>query len=549
MLGTHKASLALAALALSVPWPVAAATTSNGAMSMTVGFNGTPIPAGTDGQGPYIWFNSVFKPSFAAGTVYPVTLYLSDCKLALTPKGGSPVYYPVPDTRITYGPNTTAVTACDGTNTIVTTVPASFRDNVFLTGLAIPVPNGFPAAASATFTGTVRTNAPGGVILQYQIAAAVYKQFSTDYTSLAVKPTHGGPDAYPGGDQAGTPEAFAHLPKNVIGGGTGGGGGNYTGSYSATGSVNPVYNWTPPPPPAPDVSVSGSVSPATGSLPAIPDATIELLQDGSVVQTTRSGPDGSYLFTGVPAGTYTVRASAPDYNPNTSSGFTAASSDMAVPAIQLTPLPIAFLSDQELLGKVFFAGFYGFGLPPGVTLTDANDFADLRNGDNASPDLTKPYQYSGAIPEFSQPGSFVIIQQPLLSPATDTSSFSNQVGVYSDTTGAYTYRFLISVPFTGPGTAHDFQITDVQFMTGGSWQPGVIITPPSVARTDGAAAPTPPPGDVPPGFTAQALAEITLPADFNADVKVDGSYTDVTGQVFLFSLTSFVGGGPGIQAQ
>jgi Carboxypeptidase regulatory-like domain len=560
----RKASLALAAIALAAPWPAVAGTPSNGTTSMTVGFNGTPIPAGTDpAAGPYIWFNSVFKPSFAAGTTYPVTIYLTDCKLVLTSKGGLPLLdCPVPNARITFGPTTTkAETKYEsGTNTFVTTVPASFRDNVFLTGLTIPVPGGFPAGASATFSATFRTDAPSGVTVQYQIAAAVYKQFSTDYNALAIKPTHGGPDAYPGGDQAGTPEAFAHFPKNVIGGGTGGGSGNYTGSYSATGSVVPFFNWNPPTV-SPVASVSGSVRPATGSQPALPGATIELLQNGSVVQTTSSGQDGSYLFTSVPAGSYTVRASAPDYNSNTSSVFTVSSSSLTLDPIELAPQSIAFLSDHALHGKVFFSEFYWNLATTDITLTDGNNFADLMNGAYASPDHTTSYRYVGSIPEFPELGHFggpgepeiyVIIQEPLLSPATDTSSFSNQVGVFDQpgthavgTAGEYTYRFLVSMPFTGPGTAHNYTFADVQFTTGSSsTESGSIVTPISVAPTDGASVPPPPSGDVPPGFTAQAVGQITLPPSMTADVSADGSYSDVSGQVFPYSLTSSVGGGP-----
>src|SRR5262249_2222088 len=131
---------------------------------------------------------------------------------------------------------------------------------------------------------------------------------------------------------------------------------------------------------------------------------------------------------------------------------------------------------------------------------------------------------------------------------------SNQVGVFDQpgthavgTAGAYTYRFLVSVPFTGPGTAHDYTVTDVQFTTGsGPTQSGSIVIQPSVAPTDGASAPSPPSWDVPPGFTAQALGQIALPPLIAANVSADGSYTDVSGQNFPFSLTSSVGGGPAV---
>src|SRR5262249_18651098 len=177
------------------------------------------------------------------------------------------------------------------------------------------------------------------------------------------------------------------------------------------------------------------------------------------------------------------------------------------------------------------------------------------------PDRSTSYRYVGSIPEFpelghfggpGEPEIFVVIQEPLLSPATITNSFSNQVGVFDQpgthavgTAGGYTYLFLATVPFTGPGTAHDYTLTDVQFTTGsGPTQSGSIVIPPSVAPTDGASAPSPPSGDVPPGFTAQALGQITLPPLITGNVSVDGSYTDVSGQSFPIGLTSSVGGGP-----
>lgn len=224
------ARLALGLLALSVP---GSAVAQQCTPSLTAGFNGTPIPANS-----YLWFNSVLKVKLPAGTTGPVNLFLDGATLAVTPKGGTPTFYNLPSAQILYMPGATSATTTFTAGAFVTAVPASFGDNVFLTGLALPLPAGLPPGASATFSGTFTTDTPG-VTLQYQFAAAVYKLFSTDYNALGVKPTHGGPDAYPGGDQAGTPENFARLPQNVIGGATGGGGGNFTGSYSATAAVTP----------------------------------------------------------------------------------------------------------------------------------------------------------------------------------------------------------------------------------------------------------------------------------------------------------------------
>lgn len=241
---TARSAFGLLALALPVLVVPAAAVAQGGtcgATSLTAGFNGTPIPVGT-----YLWFNNVLKPKFPAGTSDPVTIRLDNASLVVTPKGGVLCRCPVPNAQITYTPAfvpPATMTYDAGTNTYSTVVPASFRDNVFVTGLAIPTgpntpfPNGLAGGATVTFSATFSTDTPG-VTLQYQFAAAVYRQFSTDYNALGIKPTHGGPDSYPGGDQAGTPENFA-FSGNCIGGATGGGGSNFTGSYSATVSVVP----------------------------------------------------------------------------------------------------------------------------------------------------------------------------------------------------------------------------------------------------------------------------------------------------------------------
>jgi hypothetical protein len=229
------AGLALALVTFSVPGS-AAAQDSTGCTSLRAGFNGTSIPAGST-----LWFNSVFKVKLPAGTNGPVNIFLNEACLTITTKAGDSISCSVPSAHITFDPAVTqATTTHDASDTFVTQVPASFGDNVFLTGLALPLPNGLPGGAKATFSGTFTTDTPG-VTLQYQFAAAVYNQFSQEYDALGIKVTHGGPEAlpYPGGDQAGTPENYAHLPKNVIGGGTGGGASNATGSYSATVSVTP----------------------------------------------------------------------------------------------------------------------------------------------------------------------------------------------------------------------------------------------------------------------------------------------------------------------
>jgi len=70
------------------------------------------------------------------------------------------------------------------------------------------------------------------VKVNWQWAAAVYTNFSSDYSLLGVKPVDDNKkNPYLNSDHAGTPENFKPF---VIGGATGGGGSNYTGDYSAT---------------------------------------------------------------------------------------------------------------------------------------------------------------------------------------------------------------------------------------------------------------------------------------------------------------------------
>jgi len=71
----------------------------------------------------------------------------------------------------------------------------------------------------------------------------VYDKFSTNYSSLGVKPVDDNKASqYQNSDHAGTPANFKSNAMNggtVIGGATGGGGSNYTGGYSGTVTVGP----------------------------------------------------------------------------------------------------------------------------------------------------------------------------------------------------------------------------------------------------------------------------------------------------------------------
>ena len=185
-------------------------------------FNGTAIK-----QANWIWFNSVLKPE---GTTSGGTIKFTNQKVTIVTKQGTSTLS-VPNSTITF-----SILATEGTTTFtggewVTTVPASFSDNVFLAGLAYQLPAELEGGANpVSWEGDFTTSA--GVSLKWQWAAAVYTKFSNEYNSLEVKPLHSTTlDKYHNGNQAGTPEAFTGF---VIGGARGGGGSNYTGSYSGT---------------------------------------------------------------------------------------------------------------------------------------------------------------------------------------------------------------------------------------------------------------------------------------------------------------------------
>jgi len=76
------------------------------------------------------------------------------------------------------------------------------------------------------------------VTVNWKWAASVYRNFSTDYNALNVKPVDNKDlSAYHNGDQSDTPEAYKSF---LAAGGTGGGGSNYTGNFTANKSVKPT---------------------------------------------------------------------------------------------------------------------------------------------------------------------------------------------------------------------------------------------------------------------------------------------------------------------
>ena len=198
-------------------------------------FNGTSVPAGT-----YIWFNAHFKANNVPSG--GVTIDFTNGNISFT-AGGTPYSLAVPKAKITFSSSTTcsSTTFDTATGTWVTKVPISGDDEIFLTGLAWPVPTGgLPGGANpVNFSGTYssESSAPG-LSIEMQWSAAAYSTFTTDYNALQIKAGHQTACGPSNGDHAGTPEGVnsSNTPwkKYLVGGPRGGGGSNFTGSWSGT---------------------------------------------------------------------------------------------------------------------------------------------------------------------------------------------------------------------------------------------------------------------------------------------------------------------------
>jgi hypothetical protein len=139
---------------------------------------------------------------------------------------------------VTFDRNATTATTRFDTSTAawLTTVPSTIGGNTFLSALAVQVPSGgLPGGINpVTWSGTFRSTS-SKMSITWQWATAVYTAFSTDFSSLGIKPVDDNKlSQYQNADHAGTPENWKSF---VTGGARGGGGSNYTGGLSGTASV------------------------------------------------------------------------------------------------------------------------------------------------------------------------------------------------------------------------------------------------------------------------------------------------------------------------
>ena len=207
--------------------------------SISGNFNGTAISGGKN-----IWFTSVLKPSGLGSTA--VTIYVRKSTITFTANGT--IYtIPVPDANIVFNPNATTATTTFNTTTNqwdTTTPSTGVSGNTFLDAVEYVVPAGGLPGGIHNVTWQINFSTDtSGISLNWQWAAAVYSSFNTTYNSLGVKPVDDTKASqYQNSDDAGTPENYKSY---VIGGATGGGGSNYTGSLSATVSLQVPLVQTP----------------------------------------------------------------------------------------------------------------------------------------------------------------------------------------------------------------------------------------------------------------------------------------------------------------
>jgi hypothetical protein len=202
-------------------------------------FNGTPIKPGN-----FIWFNANFTASGIPST--GANIFFTASTITFT--ADQPYTVNVPNAQITFSPSACASTSFDtASNTWMTVVPLSGSDEIFLTGVAFPVPASFAQAngrvqGPVTWQGTFASDT-AGISVAWKWGAAVYQVFGTDYNVLSVKPAHTNTCMYQNSDHAGTPEGVdpgsgRPFKDFVTGGARGGGGSNWTGSWSGTVGVS-----------------------------------------------------------------------------------------------------------------------------------------------------------------------------------------------------------------------------------------------------------------------------------------------------------------------
>ncbi|MBL8296637.1 MAG: hypothetical protein JNN08_32635, partial [Bryobacterales bacterium] len=170
------------------------------AASSSADFNKTAIA-----QKSVIWFSAIIKLD-AKKT--DTLIEFRNAKIKLS-NSSTPVE--VPGGSVRFDPNAKAATTTYSGGRWETVVPVDFKDDVFITGIPVPVTTALPGGIKDV-TWTADAYASGKVNVQWTWSAAVYSSFPADSTKILPKPVKG--DKYTNYDKshdAGTPEGALNF--------------------------------------------------------------------------------------------------------------------------------------------------------------------------------------------------------------------------------------------------------------------------------------------------------------------------------------------------
>ena len=167
-------------------------------------FKGQHVP-----QGVVLWFNSALR---ASGLPQGQLVSLCVTNQVITWREGDHTEsIQVPDAIVAFKPWETLSHTFYGQGHWDTSAPpAQAANDTFMSGIAVPLPDGPPKnARNLTWTAQITTNTPG-ITVRWDWGAASYSKFSDDYNALglAVSDIVSGTGKHRTVDEAGTPVAF-----------------------------------------------------------------------------------------------------------------------------------------------------------------------------------------------------------------------------------------------------------------------------------------------------------------------------------------------------
>lgn len=188
-------------------------------------FNTTPISSGN-----YVWFNSALDLTSKLPSP-GLTIHFTGSWIYVTLKNGTTLNLYAPNSQITYSPTATTTTTNFTGGQWVTTVPMSYKGDVFLDGFAYQVPSGVSLQGAKVIWSGWFSGTNSSFRVNWKWAAAAYSGFD-NLTTRNTTALYNGLGVNPISNGVGTPENFI---ANLIRGGTGSGGTDYTGMYSFQG--------------------------------------------------------------------------------------------------------------------------------------------------------------------------------------------------------------------------------------------------------------------------------------------------------------------------